>query len=244
MGMRIIPLRLGYLEVPRSVFHSQRYLGETVHSAMIAWLILGGEKTVLVDTGPPPKEWTEKYHRKMFRTDEEYLVPALATHGLGPGDIDLVVLTHLHWDHIYGCQDVPNVPILAQKRELQYAVAPFPRDARAYEADLGAPQIFAIHGRLQLVDGDEELFPGVRLLLTPGHTPGSQAVLVDTNKGVHAIAGDTFNEFANLESSPPWPPGIFQNLGDFYASAKKLQGMADVILPGHDTALFGRVFPE
>ena len=158
--------------------------------------------------------------------------------------MDLIVNTHLHWDHVYGNGDIPHAPIWVQRAEVRYAAAPLPRDARAYETDLGAPLFTKFYDRLVIVDGDCEIIPGLRLMLTPGHTPGSQAVLVETAGGVHAIAGDTFNLYDSLNADPPRPPGIFQDLEAFYASAARLRAAAEIILPGHDPLVLGRTFPE
>ena len=244
MGLRIIPLPLGTLEVSGAVLQSGRNFFERIDSQCMAWLILGGEEIILVDSGPANPEWSGKYHRDMRRGADEYLLPSLEKHGIAPGDIGRILLTHLHWDHVHGLADIPGVPVLVQRSEMRYASSPLPRDARPYEADIGAPALKAAWDRLVPLDGDTDIMPGLRVIHTPGHTPGCQAVLVETEGGVHAIAGDTINLFDSLTFNPPWPPGIYVNLEDFYASAKRLEAEADVILPGHDPALRGRVFPE
>ena len=243
MGIEIIPLSLGQLEVSRSVLLSFKGFFDTIESACIAWLIKGGDKTILVDTGPAPPEWSKTYHRNMICNENEYLLPQLSMYGLLPGDIDLIINTHLHWDHIYGNDKVPHAPIWVQLEEVRYAIAPRARDRRAYEADIGAPPFVKFYDRLVIKDGDYDVIPGVRVILTPGHTPGSQAVLVSTEDGVYAIAGDTINLYENLESDPPWPPGIFYNLDEFYTSAARLVKEAKVILPSHDIKLIGKRFP-
>jgi N-acyl homoserine lactone hydrolase len=244
MGLEIIPIFMGTLEVSRSVLQSFKGFYETIPSACIAWLITGGQKTILVDTGPSSPEWSRTYHRNMTCKENEYLIPQLAANGILPDDVDLIINTHLHWDHIYGNTKIPRAPIWVQREEIRYAVAPRPRDSRAYEADIGTPPFMNFYSRLVIVDGDAEVIPGVRVILTPGHTPGSQAVLVSTQAGVHAIAGDTINLYDSLESDPPWPPGIFYDLEAFYASTARLRREAQIILPSHDIKLLGRRFPE
>lgn len=244
MGLEIIPLSLGSLEVSRSVLQSFKGFFETMSSACIAWLITGGQKTILVDSGPASPEWSSQYHRRMRCNENENLIPQLSAHGIATTDVDLIINTHLHWDHIYGNTKIPSVPILVQREEVRYAVAPWPRDRRAYETDIGIPPFMNFYERLIFLDGDTEIIPGVRVILTPGHTPGSQAILVSTNAGVHAIAGDTINLYDSLESDPIWPPGIFYDLSSFYASAARLRREAKVILPGHDSKVLERRFPE
>ena len=110
----------------------------------------------------------------------------LAAAGIDPADVETIVLTHLHDDHIGWA-----VP----------AVTPFP-DARvvAQRADVEAfadrPQEDVLlrplrdSGRLQVLDGDAEIGPGVRVIATPGHTPGHQSVLVSAGDDEVLIAGD------------------------------------------------------
>jgi N-acyl homoserine lactone hydrolase len=104
-----------------------------------------------------------------------------------PRDVLCVINTHLHFDHCGGNRLFPGVPIHVQRLELHAAHHPhewvnFP-DATYIEHD-----------------GEAEVLPGIRLLPTPGHTPGHQSVLVDTPDGLIVIGGDvayTFNELEN-----------------------------------------------
>lgn len=244
MTLRLVSLPLGRLEVSGAVLQSCRNFFNTVESACMAWLILGGEKVILVDSGPAGPDWSSQHHRPMCRKPDENILTGLQRHGLNPEDIDLIINTHLHWDHVYGALEIPHPPIWVQRAEMRYAAAPLARDARAYEADLGAPALKALWERLHPLDGDTTIMPGVRVISTPGHTPGSQAVLVTLATGVHALAGDTINLYSSLECDPPWPPGIFTNLEDVYASTARLRKEADTILPGHEPLLYGRQFPE
>ena len=240
----ITPIPLGFLTVSGAVLQSCRRFFDTLQSACMAFLIQGSSHTFLVDSGPSRDiAWGEKYHRKMERHPEQDLLHGLSALGVSPEAIDATILTHLHWDHVYGLDQL-SCPVIVQKKEVEYSKNPLPRDARAYEADLGSPAFAAFWDRLTVLDGDTEIAPGVSVMLTPGHTPGSQTVLVDTAKGVHALAGDTFNLYDSLTFNPAWPPGIFQNLADFYASEKKIRECSDVIIPGHDPLVLGRRFPE
>jgi glyoxylase-like metal-dependent hydrolase (beta-lactamase superfamily II) len=93
---------------------------------------------------------------------------------------------------------------------------------------------------VELVDGDTVVADGVTALLTPGHTPGLQAVVVDTGEKVYAIASD------NVPYESSWrgplredwiPSGIHVSLEDCYLSMERLASVADVILPSHDACV-------
>ena len=109
------------------------------------------------------------------RTPEQILESQLARFGTTPEEIRLVVNTHLHVDHCGGNCFLPNARFVAQKRELAYALNPLPVHRPAYDLDLSRME-------LDLIDGDAEIVDGMRVTPTPGHSPGSQAVLVDTER--------------------------------------------------------------
>ncbi len=126
------------------------------------------------------------------RTPEQTLEAQLNKFGTTPEKIRLVVNTHLHVDHCGGNCFLPNARFVAQKRELAYALNPLPVHRPAYDLDLSRME-------LDLIDGDAEIVDGIRVTPTPGHSPGSQAVLVDTEKGLFVIAGDTITHYLSMD---------------------------------------------
>ena len=131
---------------------------------------------VLVDTG------MTQLHPAMADMDPR-LVPLTAQADLDLASIDLVVNTHLHADHCGGNHLFAGRPVYVQRRELA--------DARGRE-DYTIPEWVDPPGiRYVEVDGALELLPGVRLLPAPGHTDGSQVVVVETGSRPVVIVGDT-----------------------------------------------------
>jgi glyoxylase-like metal-dependent hydrolase (beta-lactamase superfamily II) len=102
----------------------------------------------------------------------------LAMAGIDPAEIGTVVLTHLHTDHLGWAVSglFPNAGIFVQKAELTWI----------------SPRLDALlpHDQLMLIDGDKRLTDSVRIVATPGHTPGHQSVLVDSGDDLIAITGD------------------------------------------------------
>lgn len=106
---------------------------------------------------------------------------ALAQHGLIPSDVGLVVNSHLHFDHCGQNPVFKHAPFYIQRAELERARVESPELADWYDF-MGA--------RFELLEGDAEVVPGVRVVSTPGHTSGHQCVLVDTAAGQQVLIGD------------------------------------------------------
>ncbi len=209
----------------------------------IAWL-LTDEKTgrnILVDTGPSedPKR-DSQFHSPVEKTDEQQLDYALRKEGIEPESIDTVILTHLHWDHGYGVYKLPNAQVYVQRDELQYAVAPFTVHRGAYELnDTGKPPyFFRFFHRIKVVDGDAGFCDGIELVKLPGHSPGSQGVLVRGRNGRYLITGDLYYNMDNYHED--LPTGVYTSLYDYYASYAKVKNLGDdvTLLCGHDYQAF------
>jgi N-acyl homoserine lactone hydrolase len=110
------------------------------------------------------------------------LVP-LSEQDVDLAGIDIVVNTHLHFDHCGGNHLFAGKPIYVQRRELD--------DARSQDDYTIREWVEAPGVQYVPVDGGLELLPGLRLVPTPGHTDGSQVVVVETGEGRVVIAGDT-----------------------------------------------------
>lgn len=152
-----------------------------------AWLVRHPEATLLVDTGIaehlPPGDVEQL---KFVRTP---ITDALASMGAMPGEIDLVINCHLHADHAGGNVFFPAATILVQPAEL----------AAAREPDYSLPQALNLDGGLyQERAGEHEPLPGVRVVPTPGHSPGHQSVAIETDAGTLLLAGQCFRDASSF----------------------------------------------
>lgn len=239
-NLRIRPISTGrFLQAEKSNFTYLIDQGVKIQSCVLMYLIEGAGKRILVDTGGSDPDWAAKYHHPLERKASEDPVEAIKALGLESSDIDIIINTHLHWDHCFNNRLFPNAKILVQAEELRYAIAPLMCQAGFYESQLIGltPPWLESLDRITLVEGEKEIEKGVRLIPLPGHTVGFQGVLVELKSGPCLIAGDNCPLFENWEGNETFehiPPGIHVNLFDCYSSLEKMEKIADMILPGHD----------
>ena len=156
--LHIHPFNLGtLLSIDKSVFTLSRNQGVAIDAPCISWAILGGEKRILVDTGPSDPDWALRYHRPLRKTPSQEIDQALKQVGLATDDIDLVIFTHLHWDHCFNLEHFSKATFLVQRSELRYAIAPLPSDKIPYEAGIPGvlPPWMRVFGQIIPLDGDE-----------------------------------------------------------------------------------------
>lgn len=151
-------------------------------------LLQAAGRNIVVDCGYghklPPKVQRQIHLTRPYGD----LCAGLARLGLAPGDVDLVINTHLHADHCAGNTRLdeegesvavfPNAEYVVQRREYEDAGRPNERTRATYVAENFEP--LRASGQLRLLDGDSDLAPGVRIVVTPGHTPGHMSVLLDS----------------------------------------------------------------
>ena len=247
-GFQIYPLDVGTVTgFDKSLFTLRENQGVKIDVPCLAWVVTDGEQTVLVDTGPCDPRWAAKYHRPLSKTPAQETAQALAKIGLRGDRIGLIIFTHLHWDHCFNLELFPTAAFYVQKRELDYAVNPLTADRRAYEAGIPGivPPWRAVADRIVAVEGGREIFPGVSVLPLPGHTPGSQGVVVETADGPWIIAGDTVPLYENWgDGLERIPNGIYQDLFAYEATLTRLTPFGPRLLPGHDPRVTERpVYP-
>ncbi len=164
--------------------------------------LIVSDQNILVDTG--------------YFTDKDKIISGLAEANLQPQDIDIVVLTHLHLDHLANTYLFDQAKIYCKLRQ-------------NYPGQYHLPQQGEII-REELKDG-LKLAKDVEIILTPGHTEDHISVVVQTELGQVVIAGDAMptENLLNLDKKPE----LCSSLSDFDKSRQKIIARADYIVPGH-----------
>lgn len=235
-------LAIGETKVPESItFHlgSSEILRRVIAYAFL--LKAEDGRFHLIDTGirspqeinadrPPERHWQIE--------PSMTLLEQLARRGIAPGDIDTVMLTHLHYDHCSQVGLFPNAQIVISRDEWLSVVAPLHKDMlrfTRYPRDVYAELMDSGWSRLRLITNGEEILPGIEAWVLGGHTPGSTAYLIDTPIGRVAVAGDFINTYANWEQVVP--PGLVVSLGQWFVGYTRLAKSRALVLPSHDPTL-------
>jgi len=215
---------------------------EKVDIAMVVWLIRGGGRNVLFDSGFHREKWL-----KEFPAFADYLRPdeAVKLAGVRPEDVTDVVISHAHWDHMGGIDLFPKATVWIQKQEFAYytgdAWQPGGKHGGIDPGDVEALVRINTEGRLRLVDGDDrEILPGIRAYTGARHTYASQYLRID---GVtpFVLASDNCYLYRNLAEhrasatfSEADQPANVRN----QARMVELAGSPDRVVPGHDAKQF------
>lgn len=184
------------------------------HLGLSSTVLIAGRRRTLVDPGPHGRR--------------ELLLQALERRGLGPDDIEVVVLTHAHWDHVQNLDLFPQAVFLIHPEEVEYA-----RDPR--RGDWATARYFPrmLEGlRVEPVRGGGEIEPGVTVVETPGHTRGHISLLVETPSGTVAVSGDALAEAGAPARGKPTL--IFWDEAQAEASVRRLLEASRTFYPGHD----------
>lgn len=193
---------------------------------VLCFLAVCSDRLILVDTGcspvvveDPAKAWgrlARLYHPQV--SAEEVIDAQIQAAGFDVGDVTDVVLTHLHMDHAGGLCRLGHHPrIWVQRAEHRWGGCPDPHGSGGYyrnEFDLPGAD-------LRLLDGDAPIADGVQVVLTDGHTPGHQSVLIQLASGLQCVVGDAAYNRVLLErrSLPP----VATDVGRYMASLTRLR---------------------
>jgi len=192
-------------------------------------------------------EW---HHPGSYQREGQAIHLQMVDRRIQPEEVELVIFTHLHWDHCSNMQKFSKARFIVHQKELEFALSPIPPYYRSYESPiLGLVPPFS-GVKFCTMEGEEEVAPGVRVFPTPGHSPGHVSVKVDTSQGPYVIAGDAVFDQENLKGDPAAhlpviPIGRFTNIIEMWNSLMLIKEMSAIVLPGHDYGVFQKPsYPE
>lgn len=240
----------------KSRFTYMHNFGEKVDIPYVSWLLEGEDRRILVDAGCSAADFKQhirgadgplRLAGEVFQDviDVKPLEEHFEERGLTFDDIDTLIQTHLDWDHCMNTRKFTRSRILIQSAEWQK----IPVHA-LFKSTYAPGWVYEEIGRLDVkfVDGDVEVSKGVRTMLTPGHSPGGQSVIVDTVAGTYVIAGmctirDNFYPPADVSENADYkviPPGMHIDPLLCYDSMLRILDVGkDKVLPFHDDAVLG-----
>jgi len=228
--MHFRPMQIAEETIDKSLMTYLTGVGTPIQIGVYMWLVEGAGKNVLIDTGCSADYLSSiGFPAEQVSTQEKELEKV----GLTVDDIDIVILTHLHSDHAKDAGKFKNATFVVQKSELEFAANPHPIQAGWF---VEIPQ-----DRLEVVNGDKEILEGIRVIHTPGHTPGGQSILIETDNGPACLCGlctilENFYPPEELRRMGvrAITPGIHTNAMQAYNSLIKISELSDQIVALHD----------
>ncbi len=237
---RLYVIPLGTVEVDVAKFMAwEPERGERYAGPVAAFLIQTDDgKNVLVDTGLSPDHIDDPECRipkpdvVVEMTPEDDIRHQLSLIGIKPEDIDIVVITHFDFDHAGGNRFFPDAQFVVQREQYEYAKA---TPERCFAQDWDLPEL-----DYRLIDGDQELLPGIELVTTPGHAPGHQSLIVRAlpSTGTVILSSDAAHSHVEFEEERRDPNQDEETIETILASIRKLKRIRDAenatLLLNHD----------
>ncbi len=233
MNYVIRALKNGQCEVRDYITFLDSESEDTSTFYLYVWVIEGGPRPVVVDTGPKnPQAFakaTQRYIPSLTQLPEERTPELLKRNGVDPADVSHVIVTHLHGDHYDYFDAFANAQLVVSKQGFLDGLPGISRDV-----------MIALAARwpdsLRLVE-DEEVLPGIRVFWVGCHSLCSQAVAVQTALGTAVITGDVAYKYENIETdriiSCPDPD-------ECRRAVARIRQLADIVLPAHEPRVLER----
>lgn len=191
-------------------------------------------RVIVVETGIGNK-LSEKRAQQVMLREPESLLHHLKRLGITPDEVDVVVTTHLHWDHAGGLTrrnaegevelTFKNARHFIQRTEWDFALNPDVRSRPSFIADDFTPLADG-NDLVEFLDGDAEVLPGLQIRHVGGHTPGSQVLILRSGELACAVTGDLVCQTPNLRV--PWnmaadidPLRVFEQKARLFEEAER-----------------------
>jgi glyoxylase-like metal-dependent hydrolase (beta-lactamase superfamily II) len=229
-----------------SFWQGERFMPEItkpLDGAMFYWLIKTDKQNILVDCGVSPQDAARTKTQNYSSPDV-----MLGRLGLKPSDIDTIIVTHGDWDHTEALPMFPNAKIYMQRHCYRWMVETGPEYPlfRKYNYPSRVMSFATLtlmwEGKIKLIDGDAELFPGIKVIEIGGHFAGLQAVVIETKDKPIILTSDSVYFYSNLEKDHPI--GIYRgDLVDELKGVERLRALNGILVPSHENLVLQRFKP-
>lgn len=198
------------------------------------WAITGPDRAIVIDTG-----MTEEKVSRMGRTWLKDPIDLLGDVGIDAENVDEVILTHAHFDHVGNLHRFPKATFWMQDIEMQSITGrdmthPFLRQAY-HQEDVEALVRLVYQDRMRFIAGDGTFAPGIDYHLIGGHSRGQMALTVNTERGPVFLASDAIHLFEEVDQELPF--FVFYDMAvmlEGYRTCARLAGDRSFLVPGHD----------
>ena len=197
-----------------------------------------GSPPIVLDCGFEPARGERMGRRCLCRPAE-----ALARLGIDPAAVELLAISHIHYDHVGNLHLFPNARMPVARAELEFwttdPVAQRPQFATLADPD-GIEQLrrAAAEDRVDLIEDRADVAPGITAVRVGGHAPGQLVFEVAGEHGPIVLASDAIHYYDELERERPF--GIFTDLADMYrgyTTLKRYAASGAAVIPGHDPSV-------
>ncbi|MDI2098600.1 4-pyridoxolactonase [Ruicaihuangia caeni] len=187
----------GSLVIDRSQVFWHHDIGTPVRFPVYSVLVEHKDGLLMYDTGYDLEHTQRVLPFELPEQTPEQSIPAqLELCGYKPEDVDIVINSHFHFDHVGGNKYLKNARVLVHKEELRHARVPEPFERLGY-SDLS----FDYEGvKYEMISGDHEILPGIWIYETPGHTAGHYSLFVEMqNEKSMLFCGDAAYTYESIE---------------------------------------------
>jgi len=241
----VLALRYAARPVTRShIFYRYAEYGEPdgpEEMSYYVWLLRNREQTILVDTG-----YSERGGARRNRGHIVAPLDALAGVGVTPADVDLVVNTHLHYDHTGHLTAFADVPLLVNATELEVWAGALAERAR-FAVDIEPDEISGVLARDDLVvmGAEHDVAPGIRAIEVGGHSPGQMILVVEGEQAPVVLASDAVHFYEEVDRD--YACAVLVDLERVYGAYDTIRGLVAErgarLLAAHDPRVMDR-FPR
>lgn len=223
----------------RGALRRDHFIGGDPHDSPMpmdyyTWVAIGPAGAFVIDTG-----FTAEMAKARKRDYLRCPIESLKLVGVDPREVRDVVLTHMHYDHVGNFDKFPNARFHLQAREMAYATGKYmryPRIGHSYHIeDVVGMVRLNFKGRVEMLEGETEIAPGIVLVPAPGHSDGLQFAKVHTKRGWVVLASDATHFYENWQTNRPFTTAFhIGEMLDAYRILEKHAPSARHIVPGHD----------